>query len=59
MLHLAQNGTKSQREFQRRALGNKSITKQDILDMQEILKKSGSYDYVMKLGWDYVKRGRE
>lgn len=59
MLHLAKNGTPKQREFQRKMLGNKNITRADVVKMQEILKASGSYDYVVKLGWDYVRKGEK
>lgn len=58
MLHLSQRGTREQRAFQRKVLGNKNITKDDVLKMRQILKDAGSYDYVVNLGWKYVEEGK-
>lgn len=58
MLHLSQHGTREQRAFQRKVLGNKNITKADVLKMRQILKDAGSYDYVVNLGWKYVEQGK-
>ncbi len=59
VLHLAKNGTRQQKEFLKRCLGNKSITNEDVRELQEMLKEAGSYDYVVKMGWNYVKRGEK
>lgn len=59
MLHLAQHGTREQKEFQKSLLGKKNITKSDIEKMQDTLKDCGAYDTVMHMGWDYVKNGEE
>jgi geranylgeranyl pyrophosphate synthase len=40
-------------------LGNKKITKDDVLKMRQILKDVGSYDYVVNLGWKYVEEGKK
>ncbi len=57
MYHLFKNGTKEQKAFQAKALGNQNLKPRDVRKMQDILRKSGSYDYVVNLGWDYVKQG--
>lgn len=59
MLHLHRHGTDEQRAFQKRVLGNPNITKDDVIKMREILKTSGSYQYVVDLGWKYVKEGKK
>ncbi len=59
MLHLSQHGNREQRAFQRKVLGNKNITKADVLKMRQILKEAGSYDYVVNLGWKYVEEGKK
>lgn len=59
MMHLAKNGTESQKDFQRKVMGNKRITEEDVEKMREILKESGTYQYVVDLGWNYVKKGTE
>lgn len=59
MLHLSQHGTKEQRAFQKRVLGNPDITNDDVLNMREILKAAGSYQYVVDLGWKYVEEGKK
>ncbi len=57
MYYLFKNGTKEQKAFQAKALGNQNLKPKDVRKMQEILRESGSYDYVVNLGWDYVKQG--
>lgn len=59
MLHLHQHGTDEQRAFQKRVLGNPNITNDDVLNMREMLKAAGSYQYVVDLGWKYVKEGKK
>lgn len=59
MLHLSQHGTPQQRTFQEKVLGNKNITKDDVLKMRQILKGIGSYQYVVDLGWKYVEKGKK
>jgi len=59
MLYLSQHGNREQKEFQRKVLGNKKITKDDVLKMRQILKDAGSYDYVVNLGWKYVEEGKK
>lgn len=59
MLYLSQHGSPKQREFQRKVLGNKNITKDDVLNMRQILKDVGSYQYVVDLGWKYVEEGKK
>lgn len=59
MLHLAKQGNSSQKKFLQHVLGNKNITKADVERMQQILKDAGSYDYVVNLGWSYVRRGEK
>lgn len=58
VLHLSQHGSREQGEFQKKVLGNKNITKDDVLKMRQILKEAGSYDYVVNLGWKYVEEGK-
>lgn len=59
MLHLRKHGTSEQKEIQRQLLGNKSITKEDVYKMREILQASGSYKYVIDMGWNYVEEGKQ
>ncbi|MBI2310189.1 polyprenyl synthetase family protein [Candidatus Collierbacteria bacterium] len=59
MLHLAQKGTPEQRAFQRKVLGNKNITKDDVLKMRQILRDARSYQHVVDLGWKYVDEGKK
>ncbi len=58
MLHLAKHGTSEEKDFQRKILGNKNLTKEDNDKMCEILKERGSYKYVIDLGWKYVEEGK-
>lgn len=55
--HLSKNGTKEQIAFMKKVLGNSSATKNDIQKLKQILIDAGSYDFVVKKGWDYVKKG--
>lgn len=57
MFHLAKNGTKDQVAFMRKTLGNEKATDKDIEKLKQILKDAGSCDFVVKKGWDYVKKG--
>jgi len=59
MLHLIKHGTKKQKAFQKKVLGNQNITEKDIIKMRNILKKSGSNQYVMNLGQKYIKSGKK
>lgn len=58
MLYLSKNGTQDQINIQKKLLGNPNITSDDVILMQNILKDSGSYDYVLNLGLNYVKEGK-
>ena len=58
MFHLAREGNKEQRAFQKHVLGNKNITRKDVLKMRRILKESNSYKYVHDLGLRYVEKGK-
>lgn len=58
MLHLAKYGNKQQKAFQKKTLGNPRINKVEILKMQQILIEAGSFNYVKKLGEQYVKNGK-
>lgn len=57
--HLKKRATKKQLEFVNNTLGNPNISKKDILKMKKLIKESGSYDYVVKMGWDYVNEGKK
>lgn len=57
MFYLAKNGTKEQIAFMDKTLGNQKATNLEIKRMKQILKDSGSYDFVVKKGWDYVNEG--
>lgn len=57
MFHLAENGTTSQKVFMKKTLGNQRASPKDIEKMKQILKDAGSYDFVVKKGWDYVEKG--
>lgn len=59
MLHLAKHGTPEQKAFQRKILGNESVTKKDLAIMQKVLKESGSYQHTIDLGWKYVRKGKK
>ena len=59
MLHLRKNGTKEQKDFQAKVLGNKQATQEDLMRMREILEASGSKDYVLAKGWSYVEEGKK
>lgn len=59
MLHLAKHGTESDKAFQRQVLGNRNVTEAEVQTMREILKKSGSYDYVIRLGYQHLAAGKK
>lgn len=59
MLHLRKQGTKEQKAFQDKVLGNPKVTKQQTEKMKQILKDSGSYRHVINKGWSYVKEGKK
>lgn len=59
MLRLHKHGTKDQIAFQKKILGNPLATAADVLSMRKILKASGSYQYVVDLGWKYVAEGEK
>lgn len=59
MLHLAKHGNSAQKAVQKQVLGNKKITKADIAKIQQVIREAGSYDYVVNLGWSYVKKGEK
>lgn len=50
-------GNSSQKEFVTSLLGNENLTRSDIIKMQKLFKDLGAYDYVLKLGWEYVNKG--
>jgi len=57
ILHLLKHGSPSQINYIKDVLGKNKIGNQEILNVQKILKGAGSYDYVLKLGKQYVDRG--
>jgi geranylgeranyl diphosphate synthase type I len=57
MINLRKRGTPIQLEFQKKVLGNSLITLEDVTDMKNILKESGTLDYVLNLGNKYVADG--
>lgn len=59
MLHLSQNGTAEQKDFQKQVFGNSNTSEEQVVQMRQILKDAGSYDYVTKLGWKYVEEGKQ
>lgn len=59
MLHLKEHGTKAQKQFQKKILGNKNITKNEITKMQNILHESGSYEYIRNLCTTSVEQGKK
>jgi geranylgeranyl diphosphate synthase type I len=59
MLYLDKHGTPEQLEFKNKILGNPDMTREDVEKMRQILKDSGSYDHVMKMGLDYVEEGKK
>jgi len=58
VLHLLKHGIPSQIKSLKKVLGKKDLIDKDILEMQEIFKKAGSYDYIVKLGYQYVTKGK-
>jgi len=58
-LHLIKHGTKEQKKLFKDLLGKKKINRKDVINVQNTFKKAGSYNYVVNLGWEYVKKGRK
>lgn len=58
VMQLRKSGTPEQIEFLESVLGNPNITNENIEKMRNIFKESGTYDYVINKGWDYVKEGK-
>jgi geranylgeranyl diphosphate synthase type I len=59
MLQLNKQGTIKQRKIKNKLFGNKHLRTTDIYKMQKLLKKSGSYDYVVSLGRKYISEGKK
>lgn len=57
MIDLRKNGTHEQLDFQKNILGSAHIKASDVTKMKDVLKECGSYDRVLKLGWNYVTEG--
>jgi geranylgeranyl diphosphate synthase type I len=57
--YLSKHGNKDQIAFMKKTLGNQNASRKDIKNFKRILKETGSYDYVIKTGWNYVERGRK
>lgn len=59
VLHLAKHGNKKQRDRLKQIFGNKHLKNSDVEDFKKMLKDVGSYDYVLNMGWDYVKKAEK
>ena|SRR3989344_961103 len=57
--YILKNGNDMQKKFVLSVLGNKNISGNEISKVQKLFKEIGAYNYVMQLGWDYVKKGKE
>lgn len=57
--HLMKQGTGKQRLYIKKLLNDKKVTEKDLLKTRKMLKEAGSYDYVVKLGWKYVEKGKQ
>ncbi|OGK41695.1 hypothetical protein A2954_07505 [Candidatus Roizmanbacteria bacterium RIFCSPLOWO2_01_FULL_37_12] len=57
--YLLKHGNAKQKSFILSILGNKNVNSQDVNKAQKLFKEIGAYDYVIKLGWDYVKNGKK
>lgn len=55
--HFLKNATEEQRSYFKTVYGIPDISKNDILTIQNIMKTSGSYDYVIALGKEYLEKG--
>lgn len=58
MLYVAEHGSAKQITHMKRTLGNQKASQRDIEKLKKIIKESGAYDYVIKLGWKYVEQGK-
>jgi len=58
MLHLLKHGNARQKAFQKKILGKRKISKEEVEKMRQIVKESGSYDYVVKMSRKYVQQGK-
>lgn len=59
MLHLLKHGNARQKAFQKKILGKRKISKEEVEKMRKIVKESGSYDYVVKMSRKYVQQGKK
>lgn len=57
--HLKKHGDASQLAFFNTVFGKFDITPDDVDKVREILRKVGSVDYVLELGWKYVEEGKK
>ena len=51
------HGEQKQKEYIYSLLGNKNIGREDVRKAQQLLREVGAHDYILKLGWKYVKDG--
>lgn len=57
VLHVMQNGTKDQKAFLRKILGNQSLTPEQVEQTLTLFKETGAYETVVQQGWEYVEQG--
>ncbi|MBU4493102.1 MAG: polyprenyl synthetase family protein [Nanoarchaeota archaeon] len=58
ILKTIENSDKEQKEFIRNALGNKNITKEEMMKIREIVKQTSSLDYSQHLAEKLVKKAK-
>jgi len=59
IFHGIKNGTDKEQSYLRQMLGNEHINRQDILKIRRLLKKTGSYAYVLNKAREYIKEGKK
>jgi len=59
MIKAYENGNKEQRKKIKETLGNKNITDNDIREIREIVKETGSYEYSRNKCEKLIKRGKK
>jgi geranylgeranyl diphosphate synthase type I len=58
-LHLIKHGAGKHKKFLKSLMGKKRITQSEVEEIKKVYTEVGSYDYVVDLGWKYVKEGKK
>jgi geranylgeranyl diphosphate synthase type I len=59
ILKALENGDGEQRKVIMNALGNEDVTQEQVEEVREIVKDTGSYDYSQKMTAKFVRKGKE